>query len=103
MRTFLLGHALRLDAGVVGYFSTRSMVNLDGVVNNEFYRYVSEQRLTFTLPDLRDYLLQKRIDYVTDYEIFCDSDTLQQFDWLEPVFAFPDGHGTCIVRVYRII
>lgn len=91
------------NAGILGYFSTRAIVNLDGVVNNEVYRYVSERRLTFAPYDLREYLMHKRIDYITDYEEFCNQAPWQKIEWLEPVFEFPSVHNPCTVRVYRIV
>lgn len=91
------------NAGILGYFSTRAIVNLDGVVNNEVYRYVSERHLTFAPYDLREYLRQKRIDYVTDYEAFCNQATWQKIEWLEPVFEFPSLHNPCTVQVYHVI
>ncbi len=90
------------NAGVVGYLSTRMIVNLDGVVNNELYRYVSERRATFHLRDLRDYMIHQQISYVTDYEGLCD-EAIAEINWLEPVFEFPNRSGACPVRVYRVL
>jgi MFS family permease len=90
------------NAGVVGYFSTRSIINLDGVVNNELYRYVSERQLTFRLHDLRDYITRRQIDYVTDYELLCAQD-IEDVSWLAPVFEFPSVFGACTVRMYQVI
>jgi len=91
------------NAGVVGYLSTRTIVNLDGVVNNELYRYVSERRARFHLRDLRDYIIRQRISYVTDYEGLCDEATVSEISWIAPVFEFPSRYGACQVRVYRIL
>jgi hypothetical protein len=91
------------NAGVVGYLSTRTIVNLDGVVNNELYRYVSEHRATFHLRDLRGYIIRQRISYVTDYERLCDEVTMSEISWIESVFEFPGRYGACPVRVYRIL
>jgi hypothetical protein len=88
---------------VIGYFSTRTVVNLDGVVNNELYRYVSDRHATFRLKDLRDYLRQKQITYVTDYESLCDESVLRGVDWIQSVFEFPSIYGNCRVRVYQVI
>ena len=91
------------NSGVIGYFSTRTVVNLDGVVNNELYQYVSNRHGTFSLKDLRDYVRQKQITYITDYESLCDESALKGVDWIQPVFEFPSLYGNCRVRVYRVM
>jgi hypothetical protein len=50
------------NAGYVGYFSDRKVVNLDGLINGpELYRYLSEG------PGVWQYILDKKIDYISDY------------------------------------
>jgi hypothetical protein len=49
------------NTGIVGYFSKAEVVNIDGLVNNEIYPYVIEDRL-FT------YLAKRNIDYLIDFE-----------------------------------
>lgn len=49
------------NAGVLGFFSERHVINLDGLVNNdELLDALKRQRLG-------DYLRAKRIDYIVDY------------------------------------
>jgi hypothetical protein len=46
------------NAGIVGYFSNRAVINGDGVINGwEYQRFLREGRLT-------EYLAAKRVDYV---------------------------------------
>ncbi|HIC24997.1 MAG TPA: hypothetical protein EYO82_03685 [Gammaproteobacteria bacterium] len=51
------------DAGYVGYFSDKKIVNLDGLANGrEFYwEYLERGR------GVDQYIIDKKIDYVTDY------------------------------------
>ncbi len=50
------------NAGYLGYFSGRKVINLDGYINSlEFYQYLSDGR------GVGQYILDKDIDYVTDY------------------------------------
>ena len=55
------------DAGIVGYFSERQVVNLDGLVNGrEFYNYLKQGQGCFGKGILR-YIIDKRLDYVANY------------------------------------
>ena len=50
------------DAGYVGYFSGRTVVNLDGLINGEeFYQYVRDGRGVW------QYIVDKRLDYISNY------------------------------------
>lgn len=48
------------DAGVIGYFSHRKVINLDGLVNDF-------QFLTLSYKDLPRYLLENEVKYLTTY------------------------------------
>lgn len=48
------------NAGIIGYFSNRTVVNLDGVVNLDAYRAKREKRLS-------EYARGRRLDYVADF------------------------------------
>lgn len=55
------------NSGVVGFFSNRPVVNLDGVVNNDVVRIM--QRPDYRgLVSLAGYLRQRRISILADYE-----------------------------------
>ena len=49
------------NAGLLGYFSERTVVNLDGVVNADAYHALREDWLM-------DYIVSKRIGYLVDTE-----------------------------------
>jgi hypothetical protein len=50
------------NAGYVGYFSDRKVINLDGLINGrELYEYLTDG------PGVWQYILDKKIDYISDY------------------------------------
>jgi hypothetical protein len=51
------------DAGIVGYYSERRVINLDGVVNNKEYQEYLRRR------QLSEYIRRKRIEYLIVYVI----------------------------------
>ena len=55
------------NSGIIGYFTQRSVVNLDGVVNNSVYAYMVANQ-TRSLVGLMGYIRDRQIDYITDYE-----------------------------------
>lgn len=54
------------NAGQLGFFSDRTFINLDGLINNIDYY---ERVLSGTVP-LADYLIENKVDYVVDYSIY---------------------------------
>ena len=48
------------NAGIIGYFSERTVVNLDGVVNEGAYHAIAQCRMT-------EYVREERLDYVVDF------------------------------------
>ena len=57
------------NSGIIGYFTNRSVVNLDGVVNNSLHDYKISHRAT-SLDELLPYIRKRGITYLTDYEHF---------------------------------
>jgi len=55
------------NSGVIGYFADRPVINLDGVVNNEVYRYKVTHQADGVV-GLMGYIRANEIDYLTDYE-----------------------------------
>ncbi|MEW6530643.1 MAG: hypothetical protein AB1473_07390 [Thermodesulfobacteriota bacterium] len=50
------------NAGYIGYFSERNVVNLDGLINGvEFYQYLKDGRGVWK------YVLDQKLDYIADY------------------------------------
>ena len=54
------------NAGQLGFFSDRTFINLDGLINNVDYY---ERVLSGSVP-LADYLIENEVDYIVDYSIY---------------------------------
>lgn len=54
------------NAGQLGFFSDRTVINLDGLINNVDYY---ERVLRGSVP-LADYLIENKVDYIVDYSIY---------------------------------
>jgi hypothetical protein len=54
------------NAGQLGFFSNRSFINLDGLINNVDYY---ERVLRGSVP-LADYLAENKVEYIVDYSIY---------------------------------
>jgi len=54
------------NAGQLGFFSNRTFINLDGLINNVDYY---ERVLRGSIP-LTDYLFENRVDYIVDYDTY---------------------------------
>lgn len=77
------------DAGTVGYFSGRSVVNLDGVVNNrELQRALRDQ-------DLAGYLRRKKVGYLIQHAFLRDDPHL---DWRVDGDIVTGQYGAVSVR-----
>jgi len=81
------------NAGVLGYFSDRTLINLDGLVNSIDYARALRS------PEFRtvDYLHANDVDYVIDWSIPTDVQSA-----LQSVTSFPTGPGLKPVVLYRI-
>ena len=81
------------NAGVLGYFSDRTLINLDGLVNS------IEYARSLRSPEFRtvDYLHANDVDYVIDWSIPANVQPA-----LQPVTSFPTGPGLKPVVLYRI-
>ena len=51
------------NAGVQGYFSHMTVVNLDGLVNNSAYEAIQEKRLW-------TYIQEERISHISDFDLY---------------------------------
>jgi hypothetical protein len=56
-----------MNSGIVGYFSERQVVNLDGVVNHRLGEF-RKTRTSWTIDDLVDYLKLEKIEYIADFD-----------------------------------
>lgn len=59
------------NAGIIGYYQGGDVINLDGLVNNEVYPYMVENRLN-------EYIAQKGIRYVVDFALMFDSRMMRE-------------------------
>jgi hypothetical protein len=87
------------NAGILGYFQGGTLVNLDGLVNNDIYAYAVRNALP-------EYIAQKNIGYVIDYENLFHAPYMQKrggyqdaafLQRLEPLQIFDDGSRGMVV------
>lgn len=76
------------NTGQLGFFSNRTFINLDGVINNVDYY---ERVLLGSIP-LTDYLFENKVDYIVDYDLY---DSIPDFPVVH-AFPFNDGSGRSI-------
>ncbi|OGO34730.1 MAG: hypothetical protein A2Z16_11365 [Chloroflexi bacterium RBG_16_54_18] len=81
------------NAGQLGYFSNRTFINLDGVINNvDYYRRVLHGPIS-----IADYLAENDVDYVVDYDTY---GFIPDFPILR-TFPVNDGTGRSI-RIWQV-
>jgi hypothetical protein len=81
------------NAGQLGYFSNRTFINLDGVINNvDYFRRVLHGPIS-----IADYLTENDVDYVVDYETYGFT---PDFPILR-TFPLNDGTGRSI-RIWQV-
>ncbi len=68
------------DAGVIGYFSHRKVINLDGLVNDYQFLALSEA-------ELPQYLLGNKVKYLTTYFLGTDWDSYWRFNVNREIWA----------------
>jgi hypothetical protein len=76
------------NAGQLGFFSNRTFINLDGVINNADYY----QRVLHGSTSLTDYLTENHVDFVVDYDTY---DWAADFPVIQS-FPLNDGSGRSI-------
>jgi hypothetical protein len=76
------------NTGQLAFFSNRTFINLDGVINNVDYY---ERVLRGSIP-LTDYLSENKVDYIVDYDIY---DSIPDFPIVH-TFPINDGSGRSI-------
>jgi hypothetical protein len=93
------------NSGIIGYYSHRTVVNLDGVVNNRLLRYITFRHTSADMNGLWNYVQEMHIDYLTDYEdVFSASLEETPGRALRQVYAFPSTYShQYYVRVFRIL
>jgi hypothetical protein len=80
------------NSGIIGYYQGGEVVNLDGLANNDIFRYAAENQLP-------SYLAEKSIGYILDSADMFHDDGLrlrggyndpQFLSRLEPIIVFDD-------------
>jgi hypothetical protein len=81
------------NAGQLGYFSNRTFINLDGVINSvDYYERVLRGPVSLT-----DYLSENKVDYIVDY------DTYDSLPDLPVVHTFPlDDESGRSIHIWRV-
>jgi len=79
------------NAGILGYFSDRCVINLDGLVNSHEYfeRYLKTGRTA-------DYIREKGIEFLADYDLKPLDSVSKQFR-LKRVYWQPNRNWVCFV------
>jgi len=93
------------NAGIIGFFAHRAVVNLDGVVNNSAFDALRGRRLG-------DYLTANSIEYVADFKSVVDvyyagfwGKPLERTR-LVPIASFPPGGGQysdSFMQIYQVV
>jgi hypothetical protein len=84
------------NAGVMGYFATQSIVNLDGLINDFEYRdYLAEDRV-------HDYVMHRGIDYIADLEPTIIQYGLPERLELTEVYSRPNRATKRDYKIYRV-
>lgn len=81
------------NAGQLGFFSDRTFINLDGLINNVDYY---ERVLQGSIP-LTDYLIENDVDFIVDYAIYA---SIPDFPVVH-TFPLNDGSGRSI-HIWRV-
>jgi hypothetical protein len=100
------GHIGAWNAGIIGYYQGGTVVNLDGLVNDDIYSYAISNQLP-------SYLSQKGIRYIIDFEQMLTAeqrrvkggyDDVAFVDRLQPIMVFDDGrYGWKYMTLYRLL
>jgi len=81
------------NAGQLGYFSNRTFINLDGLINNIDYY----ERVLHGSTSLTDYLFENNVDFIVDYATY---DSIPDFPVVH-TFPLNDGSGRSI-HIWRV-
>jgi hypothetical protein len=81
------------NSGQLGFFSNRTFINLDGVINNvDYYERVLNGSVSLT-----DYLSENRVDYIVDYDSY---DSIPDFP---VVRSFPiDDESDRSIQIWQV-
>lgn len=84
------------NAGVLGYYAERPVVNLDGLINNfELLEYMREDRLA-------EYIEDKQIEYVSDLDRYFDRGAVRDRLRLSEVYRSHSEFMRMDYTIYRV-
>jgi len=81
------------NAGQLGFFSNRTFINLDGLINNVDYY----ERVLHGSTPLTDYLIENKVDYIVDYALY---NSIPDFQVVHH-FPIDDGSGRSI-QIWKV-
>jgi hypothetical protein len=81
------------NAGQLGFFSNRTVINLDGVINSVDYY----ERVIVGSTSVTEYLIENDVDFVVDYSTY---DSIPEFPIVQ-TFPLNDGTGRSI-KVWQV-
>lgn len=81
------------NAGQLGFFSNRTVINLDGVINSVDYY----ERVIQGSTSLPDYLKENSVDFIVDYDTYNSMPDMP----IEQTFPVNDGSGRSI-HIWRV-
>jgi len=81
------------NAGQLGFFSNRTFINLDGLINNVDYY----ERVLHGSTPLTDYLIENHVDFIVDYALY---ESIPDFPVVH-TFPLNDGSGRSI-HIWRV-
>jgi hypothetical protein len=94
------------NVGIVGYYADRPVINLDGVVNNDVYRYAVSNRLPL-------YMRERSIGYLVDFHEMFEGSAPRRGGYDDPGFlsrlrslaVFDEGQypGWTHLTLYQIV
>ena len=77
------------NAGIIGYFSTREVINLDGLVNNAVFHAMEERRVW-------EYIANERIAYIADFPLSLTY-RYKSFFGVEDIFMYLQPRHTILL------
>jgi hypothetical protein len=81
------------NAGQLGFFSNRTFINLDGLINNVDYY----ERVLHGSTSLTDYLVENKVNFIVDYATY---DSIPDFPVVH-TFPINDGSGR-LIHIWQV-
>ena len=93
------------NSGILGYYSNRTVINLDGVVNNRLVYFLKQKKgFVYDLDILSQYIQNEKIEYVTDYDHIPVKMSRLTTTHFHPVYKFlSSADSKFIITVYQYL